>query len=58
MYIHVHAHVYILTLFTLGVADSEPKGSEEDDVDKIDQEIGEIDEGPKPVPFMIEQSGD
>ena len=48
----------ILTLFTLGVADSQAKSGEEDDVDEVDQEVGEIDEGSEPVPFVVEQSGD
>jgi hypothetical protein len=42
----------------LGVGDDEAEGGEEQDVEEVEEEVGEVDPGPEPAPLVVEEAGD
>jgi hypothetical protein len=41
----------------LGVGDDEAEGGEEQDVEEVEEEVGEVDPGPEPAPLVVEEAG-
>lgn len=60
VYIHVHERrvlVLLLTVIILRVRHSQSKGSQENDIHKVEEEVGKVEPGTKSVPLVVKEAG-